>query len=376
LKPRVGFVVEQALGHVAYGESLLHVLKRRSDLEVEWMPIPFAPDGRMDVPVLRSNWTLRGSIRARQAIIDAEKHRPLDALFIHTQTIALFAGGIAQRVPTLLSLDATPINVDSLALAYEHQVAHPAIERFKRFLLRRVVSKASLYTTWSDWAKQSLVNDYGAPADRVTVIHPGTNLANYPRRTHDSEGGRLRVLFVGGDFPRKGGDVLLQALERDHDELFELHLVTGADVAESERVHVYKGLKPHSPELLGLYASADVFALPTRGDCLAVVLGEAMAAGLPIITTAVGAHAEAVRDGRNGFIVPVGDVDATLQAIRQIAQDRTLRWAMGRQGRTIAEQSFDVEKGANIIGDLLVQLAQSQGRVRTALTPIEPAGRT
>src|SRR5687767_1986192 len=107
-KPRVGFLLEQALGHVAYGMGLRTALSERSDLECVWLEIPFAPGRFGRIPVAGNNWTLRGSFRAQRAAQSAERERPFDALFIHTQTLSLFSAPRMARVPTLLSLDATP----------------------------------------------------------------------------------------------------------------------------------------------------------------------------------------------------------------------------------------------------------------------------
>ncbi|HVR21585.1 MAG TPA: glycosyltransferase family 4 protein, partial [Polyangiaceae bacterium] len=199
-------------------------------------------------------------------------------------------------------------------------------------------------------------DDYGASEALVTVIHPGTVLSRFPdpRARAARREGPLRVLFVGGDFIRKGGDVLLEARRRMKSPA-ELHLVTGAELPDEPGLHVYRGLKPLSPELLRLYAEADVFALPTRGDCLAVVLGEAMAACLPIVTTAVGAHAEAVENERSGFIVPTDDASAVADRLDRLAADPQLARRLGDRGRAIGEERFDMRKNANRIADLLLE---------------------
>ena len=123
--------------------------------------------------------------------------------------------------------------------------------------------------TWCGWAKESLVRDYGIPAERVTVIPPGVDLERWhcPRRPRSN---RARLLFVGGDFRRKGGELLLKAY-RDHlAEACELDIVTRDPVEPGalERVRVHYGLQPNSPELLSLYERADIFVFPTLGDCL------------------------------------------------------------------------------------------------------------
>jgi glycosyltransferase involved in cell wall biosynthesis len=356
VKPRIGFVMEQTLGHVAYAIGLREALSDRTDFEARWIHVPYAPETERLLPVVGRNWTLRGGLRAARAVFAELRRERLDALFVHTQTIALFLGPFMRRIPTLLSTDATPKNYDTVAGSYGDRVHAAPIESAKLLAHRGIVRRARRYTTWSSWAKSSLVDDYGASADRVTVVHPGTVLTRFPNPNERSarREGPLRVLFVGGDFVRKGGDVLLEAARRMRHRA-ELHLVTGADVPAADGVHVYRGLKPLSPELLRLYADADVFALPTRGDCLAVVLGEAMAACLPIVTTAVGAHREAVEDDESGYIVPTDDADAVASRLDRLASNPELARRLGLRGRAIGEERFDMKKNANRIADLLLE---------------------
>jgi glycosyltransferase involved in cell wall biosynthesis len=358
MKRRVGFVIEQALGHVAYGMGLRQALAGRDDIDSVWIDIPYAPDGFGRLPVVGRNWTLRGSLRAARAIEAAHKQRRFDALFLHTQTISIFSARHMRRIPTLLSLDATPINYDELNSSYGDKVDAALIERAKLWAHRTVMRSVRKFTAWSQWAKNSLVKDYGADPDQVTVIHPGTVLTNFPdpKSRGPRRPGPLRILFVGGDFVRKGGDLLLEVCTTKLKGKVELHLVTAADVPQRDGVFVYRGVKPHSPVLLERYADADVFALPTRGDCLAVVLGEAMASSLPIITTPVGAHAEAVENERSGFIVDVGDGRALGDRLERLANDPDLAARMGQRSRQIGEERFDMRANANRIADILVGL--------------------
>lgn len=358
MKPRVGFAIEQALGHVAYGMGLRRVLERRTDMECVWIEIPFDESGFGAVPVVGRNWTVRGSLRARIAIEREHRRQALDALFIHTQTIALLSAGLMRRIPTLMSLDATPKNYDTISLAYRDAVHSPSIERAKLLAHRSVMKNAGAFTAWSEWTKQSLVHDYGVASDKVTVVHPGAVLAQFgdPARRKPRHQGPLKILFVGGDFPRKGGDLLVEVARTFPSESLELHLVTGADVPAGNGVHVYKGVKPYAPELLRLYAESDVFVLPTRGDCLAVVLGEAMAAGLPIITTNVGAHAEAVEDGKSGFVLAPDDGATLRDRIDRLVRDRDLVFRMGQRARQIGEDRFDMDANANRIAGILLGL--------------------
>jgi glycosyltransferase involved in cell wall biosynthesis len=112
-------------------------------------------------------------------------------------------------------------------------------------------------------------------------------------------------------------------------------------VAPGPGIHVYRDVSPNSDVLRRLYAAADLFALPTLADCFAIVIAEAMAAGLPVVATNVGGIGEAVFDGDTGFIVPTGDVRALGAALTTLVRDETLRHTMGLRARALAERRFD-----------------------------------
>jgi glycosyltransferase involved in cell wall biosynthesis len=357
-RPRIGFVLEQGLGHVAYGMSLRRALERRTDIDPVWLEVSFSTDGLGRLPVLGSSYAFRGNFRARMAIARAHRQRRLDAMFLHTEAISLFTGDYMASIPTLLSLDATPINYDTLARWYGHEVGAGPVERAKFLVHRTMMRRARHLTAWSEWAKQSLVDDYGVRADSVTVVCPGTPLDKYAgngeRKVRGS--GPMKILFVGGDFQRKGGDLLVRVVREHFRSRAEAHIVTGSDVREGDGVHVYRGVKPHSPQLLKLYAEADVFVLPTRADCSPVVLGEAMASGLPIVSTRVAAIPEAVDDGKNGFLIDCDDADALRDRLERLAGDPALRARMGATSRRMGEARFDMDKNANRIADLLLEM--------------------
>src|SRR6266540_4221504 len=182
------FVMEQALGHVTHARNLSATLRDRDDISPTWLPIPFETSGASRlVPLLSSNWSVRASWRARRALHAALASRPHGALVFHTQVTALFSVGLMRRLPTLISLDATPINYDA----------------------------AAVLVTWSEWAKGSLIDDYGADARKIHVLAPGAAQAYFDigrsRRVAPAPDAPVRILFVGGDFPRKGGEQLLEA---------------------------------------------------------------------------------------------------------------------------------------------------------------------
>jgi glycosyltransferase involved in cell wall biosynthesis len=109
-------------------------------------------------------------------------------------------------------------------------------------------------------------------------------------------------------------------------------------------------LKPNSPELRQRFAEADLFAFPTQADCLPVAVLEAMAAGLPVITTSVAALPEVVRHGETGIIVPIGEEKALGGALCDLVRDNCLRHRLGEQARARARTHYDA---ALVYGNLL-----------------------
>jgi len=337
--------MEQTLGHVTHDRNLRHWVAGDGDVVPEWMPIEFeARDLWQRLPVVRNNWTLRASLRARSRVKAALQRQPLDGLFFHTQVTALCSTPFMRTYPTLVSLDATPLNVDSVGTAYDHKPGNRLLEAFKNRLNRRTFRAARHLITWCDWARQSLIQDYRIRERKITVIPPGIDLGRwrFDRFPHP-QARRIRLLFVGGDFRRKGGELLLSAFRGGLYDRCELDIVTRepVDTRGMPGVRVHHGLTSNAPELLALYEAADIFVFPTLGDCLPIAVMEAMAAELPVIATCVGAINEEVENGVTGYLIQPGDVDTLSALVTKLADDPDLRRQMGWAGRRRAEEKFD-----------------------------------
>ncbi len=357
--PRLALVLEYALGHATHANNLKHAVSSgdAGNVSPEYFDLPFdANFGNWSkLPPFRSNWTLRASLAAWLALRrDAArgKGRFAAALF-HTQITAQFAHGFMRTTPSVVSLDATPVQMDALGSWYNHAAGSPAVESFKRKLTTRTFQAARRLVAWSQWAKDSLIADYGVAPEKVEVIPPGIDLSRWDfagSRRVKGVGEPRNLLFVGADFERKGGDTLLAAWRNLPDAVrshARLHLVTKQKPILTTRdgnIRIYSDIIPNDSRLLTLFAEADLFVFPTCADCLPLAVMEALAAGLPVITTGVAALPEAVTDGENGVVVPVGDVDALSQAIESVLTDDSRRSAMSVAARAVAYERFDARK--------------------------------
>lgn len=355
---RFGFVFETGLGHGTHYRNMRRAVAEDASINAAWVPLSLeGPAPYCSVPLVKRNFAASASWLGASRVARARFSRRLDLAFYHTQTSALFAR--MPLLPYVISTDATPINYDSVAEAYDHQVGGTS-EGAKFRLYRSTFRSARALVTWCRWARDSLVADYGVPDEKITVIPPGVDLSLWPARTAHvpDDASRLpRLLFVGGDFKRKGGEVLLECFERHFRERVILDIVTKSDITPRQNVRVHRGITPNSPELTRLYVEADIFVFPTLADCAPLAVPEAMAASLPVISTHVAAIPEAVCDGETGFLVPPGDAEALRPILEQLLEHPELRASMGQRGRALVEAEHDARANNQRLLALLKNVA-------------------
>jgi glycosyltransferase involved in cell wall biosynthesis len=360
---RVAFVIEQTLGHVTHSANLRALLGESVDIVPVFAPIEYAVTGWPEHVPGYGNWTIRAGVRARSAIRRIRRDGPVDAMFVHTQVPAILIPDLLRRIPTVVSLDATPIQYDELGEHYGHATGRQWEERLKLRANRACFAHAKAVVTWAEWTKRGLVERYDVPAGKITVIPPGVDVDRWTvGRADGPDGETVRVLFVGGDLTRKGGRVLIDAVRRLRSSGVpaELDLVTRDEVAREPGIEVHHGLGPNDPRLIELYQRADVFCLPTFGDCLPMVLSEAGAVGLPLVSTDVGAISEIVRPERTGLLVAPHDVEALAAALGRLAGDPDLRRKLGEEARRLVGQEYDAARNARRLVELLLDVAGAQ----------------
>ena len=207
-------------------------------------------------------------------------------------------------------------------------------------------SLARVYT-FSDWAREIYIR-HGLPRRKVEVIAPGFDVPPLAPRRQEHE--QVNFLFVGREFARKGGPLVVEAFARLRES--HKHVSLTVITRDAGQVKPVAGVTVHSfmdrARLYDeIYPAADVFVMPTTAEGWGFTNAEAMSFALPVISTNVGAIPEIVEHGVTGLLVEAGDGEALLRAMRQCADSRDLREAMGRRGRErfVANFSRDVFRG-------------------------------
>jgi glycosyltransferase involved in cell wall biosynthesis len=240
--------------------------------------------------------------------------------------------------------DVTPVQYDAMGRWYGHRPDPPGWRAdFKRQRVRDVFGGACGLLAWSRWTAQSAIEDYGADPAHVAIVPPGVDTELWRPCPEARPGdGVVRILFTGGDFERKGGDLLLRWASESRRRNVELHLVTRDDIPSGDCVFVHRGIGSNAPELIALAQRCDLFALPTRADCFSIASMEAMAAGLPVITTGVGGIPDIVRDGETGLLIEPDSYPALRNAIETLVESQTMRERFGQRGREVVCEEFNV----------------------------------
>ena len=219
------------------------------------------------------------------------------------------------------------------------------------------------------------VNRIGLPVDRCPVLNNWTATPPLLKiglaRGQRAVSSPLEILFLGWVEKEKGIFELLECAvrlsDRSDSPTFRLLIAGGGSaMAEANRYVNAHGLADvvqfldwiDGDEKLERLRNAELLVLPSYIEGMPNAIIEAMAAGLPVVGTNVGAVEDVVSDGVTGYIVPPGDVDRLFEALLKLLGDPDLRSRMGQAGWRIATERFSTERAV----DQLVQLASVNAR--------------
>jgi colanic acid/amylovoran biosynthesis glycosyltransferase len=200
--------------------------------------------------------------------------------------------------------------------------------------------------------------------DKLRVVHCGVPAERFSVPERAGTSGVLRIVCVGRLVPEKAQRLLVEATAELRSRGVDASLVLvgdGPDRADLESSVHDHGIAPHvrftgavgQDEILSHYRDADVFCLPSFGEGVPVVLMEAMATGLPVVTTRIAGIPELVEHGVSGHVLPPGRVDV----LAALATDPNARRTMGAAGRAKVLAEFESSDIARRVYDELSALA-------------------
>jgi len=380
--PRVAFVNGGILGLVSYAAWVRRALAASPDLHAEQFvlteDVPFVerairrvlcaqvvPDvrGWRNVDLARYRNELNAGLQARRRLL-ARGLDHFDVLHFHRQATAYASLDLMEHVPSIVSIDCT----QSCVL----QDATTDRERWSLgFNIRRdgeIFRRAFAIVSTSHWAERELRRMYPDCTAPIHVMPNPVQLDVFERSWADERSrranARVQFLFMGGDFPRKGGYELLEAwVEGGFAREADLTIVTDWRIGRAipPGVLVLHRIRGQTPEWRNVWHSADVFVMPTRNEAFGLVYQEAAAAGLPAIGSRLNAVPEIIMDGETGVLTDPGERAQLVAAMKTMIASADRRHHMGRAAREKIERDADPDAHRRQVVSLITQAAGGDG---------------
>ncbi|HEV2518031.1 MAG TPA: glycosyltransferase family 4 protein [Devosia sp.] len=192
-------------------------------------------------------------------------------------------------------------------------------------------------------------------AERIVIV---PNATARPSLEHVGGGDKVHILFLGRIGDRKGvpqlGDALKRMQQLDTwratiggDGHVDAARTKAAELGLADRVDLPGWVGPE--RVAELIATADIMVLPSFAENLPMSVIEAMASGLAVVATPVGAVPDIIRDGETGLLVPVGDVEALAAALTRLVEDAPLRQRLGTAALALHRERLDLAPYADTV---------------------------
>ena len=176
------------------------------------------------------------------------------------------------------------------------------------------ISKAHKIIYSSEWVAKSAIKDYGADPNIIDIIPLGANVQSKPEASktlHKTFNSTCNLLFIGKDWERKGGKIAIETLTSLINmgvdaELFIVGCQPPSEI-KHKKIHVLgfldKNIPSEAKRFSELLLNSNFLLLPTRSDCSPIVIVEANAYGVPVLTTDVGGIPTIIKNGKNGYML-------------------------------------------------------------------------
>jgi glycosyltransferase involved in cell wall biosynthesis len=353
------------LGGKAATAAIIKALDKVRDLEATYVLID-----KVDYETLRPPWWIPPTNFCQIRYIARKKaakflDQKFDLLFVRSWELVVAFSDIARRVPAAASFDATPATLEAelrnrrfkmwkraLSWTFHHQAFARAVRQFDFFLPKG-----------SDCA-YSLERDYKIPRGRcfVTLSAQSTDSWIPIPRTYTPP---ARLLFVGNDFVRKGGDFLLRLFANHLADKCSLTIVSNDPVVGNR--HLAPGVTwlrgKNREQLLDVYRQSDILLFPTQQDFVPEVLAEALTMGLPCLVNDLRGLRDLVKDGETGFVFPRNaPAEVWADRIQRLLADRSELARMSASARRFAEGMLNEVRFNDLIAQAIDRLRSGNAK--------------
>lgn len=350
--------------HITISSSRQEVIKGFPQDKVDWL---WAPNWHGPVilrllrilfmainafPLKRRSWLkrlLRNEKSARDKLAAIYRYLPFarghcDVIYFPWNSTAIgYIGLFDLGIPVVLSCRGSQVNIRPHLEGQERYVA----------LLKQTFERAAAVHCVSEDILANAVALELNP-DKAVVIRPAVDPTRFSPPIDYPQNDPIRLITTGSLIWRKGYEYLLMALRQLKDKglTAELQIIgegkdrdrimfTSQDLGIFDQVILRGNLPP--AEVINCLRQADIFVLSSLSEGISNAVLEAMSCGLPVVTTDCGGMREAIRDGVEGFVVPVRDPEALAEALQKLALDANLRKQMGQVGRERVIAQFDAQ---------------------------------
>jgi len=238
-----------------------------------------------------------------------------------------------------------------------------------RELEQSIYDNASHVFVMSRHVAQSLIDDYGLDVSRVACVYAGCNAA-IPMHTAAKveRYEQKRILFVGSDWKRKGGPLLVEAFKRVRREHPDATLmVVGCNPKVRMAGCTVAGKLPLR-DMPRYFTEASLFCLPALREPFGIVYVEALRSGLPIIAFNSGAASDLVRESQTGSLVRYGDVDGLAAALCDLLAHPCFCLSLAKQGMELAHHRYNWPAVGRCITDHIRAFLNNEEKILWPIT--------
>jgi glycosyltransferase involved in cell wall biosynthesis len=293
----------------------------------------------------------RGDFTAVTKLANLIRREKVDLIHLHNSP-GMFWGTLAQ----IASATGVPI------VRTEHNPYHPeAMPALYRWLYPRFTKRASKVICVSERVRKSYAERFPALAGTFTEIPNGIRMQDYEKLPPRAEcraqfkllpGAKL-LGTVGRMVQVKNHKLLIEALFRVRQTVNDVHLaiIGEGDMRESLAAYAadlgmseYVSLVKETQKIDYFYGAIDIFCLSSDSEGMPLTLLEALASGVPVVSTEVGGIPEVIESGRTGYLVPKGSAEFLAKRIVELLQDPQKAAELALAGRKMVHERFPAEK--------------------------------